>query len=144
MNRYDAAKASGHDFKLFLSLDMSYVSFLRNKIYNNYSYYSSLPCSSPDNAQAVRNLVAAHISHPNQLQYNGRAFVSTFAGESCTFGQDSVPDGWKSQFVQHPQMQGKIYFVPAFFINPTQFTEFADVMDGDFNVCLSDFVEKSI
>ncbi|KAF8798939.1 glycoside hydrolase family 71 protein [Phlegmacium glaucopus] len=113
---YDAAKQSGLDFKLFLSLDMS-----------------SFPCNSPTDARTLRNLVNTYISHPNQLQYASRAFVSTFSGENCKFGQGSVPDGWKSQFSKHPDLDGKIYFVPAFFIDPASFTDFADVMDGDFN-----------
>lgn len=96
--------------------------------------FSSLPCASPNDAQTLRNLVNTYVSHPNQLQYASRAFVSTFSGETCTFGQSSVPDGWKSQFSQHPDLAGKIYFVPAFFIDPATFTDFADVMDGDFNV----------
>jgi len=95
---------------------------------------SSFPCDSPNDAQNLRNIVNTHVSHPNQLQYASRAFVSTFAGESCNFGQGSVPDGWKNQFTRHPDLQGKIYFVPAFFIDPTRFKDFADVMDGDFNV----------
>jgi glucan endo-1,3-alpha-glucosidase len=68
------------------------------------------------------------------LQYESRAFVSTFAGETCTFGQSSVPDGWSSQFSNHPDLRGKIYFVPSFFIDPSSFSDFADVMDGEFNV----------
>jgi glucan endo-1,3-alpha-glucosidase len=84
----------------------------------------------------LRNLVSTYISHPNQLQYASRAFVSTFAGESCTFGQASVPEGWSSQFSNHPDLSGKIFFVPAFFIDPTSFANFADVMDGEFNVRL--------
>ncbi|EDR13362.1 glycoside hydrolase family 71 protein [Laccaria bicolor S238N-H82] len=113
---YQAALQSGLDFKLFLSLDMSV-----------------LPCGSPADAQALRNLVKAHITHPNQFQYKGRAFVSTFAGETCQFGQGSVADGWKTQFTRSPDLQGQIYFVPAFFIDPATFGNFADVMDGDFN-----------
>ncbi|TFK74888.1 hypothetical protein BDN72DRAFT_759041 [Pluteus cervinus] len=113
---FNAALQSGLDFKLFLSLDMS-----------------SLLCASPQDAQSLRNLVLAHITHPNQLQYNNRAFVSTFSGESCNFGEGSASQGWASQFVNHPDLQGKIYFVPAFFIDPTKFVDFKDVMDGDFN-----------
>jgi len=113
---YTAAKQSGLGFKLFLSLDMS-----------------SLPCTSPNDATNLRNLVSTYISHPNQLQYESRAFVSTFAGESCTFGQSSVPEGWSSQFSNHPDLSGKIYFVPAFFIDPSTFSNFANVMDGEFN-----------
>ncbi|KAF9483528.1 glycoside hydrolase family 71 protein [Pholiota conissans] len=113
---YHAAQQSNIGFKLFLSLDMS-----------------SLPCATTEDGQKIRDLVNAYVSHPNQLQYESRAFVSTFAGESCQFGQGSVLDGWKSQFTQHPDLQGKIYFVPAFFIDPATFKDFSDVMDGDFN-----------
>jgi len=113
---YTAAEQSGLGFKLFLSLDMS-----------------SLPCTSPSNAQTLRNLVNTYVSHPNQLQYASRAFVSTFSGESCKFGQASIPNGWTTQFSQHPELKGKIYFVPAFFIDPSTFADFTDVMDGDFN-----------
>ncbi|RDB17844.1 Glucan endo-1,3-alpha-glucosidase agn1 [Hypsizygus marmoreus] len=113
---YTAAQQSGLDFKLFLSLDMT-----------------SFPCASATDAQTLRDLVLAHISHPNQLQYDSRAFVSSFAGETCTFGQGSAPDGWKNEFTKHPDLAGKIYFVPSFFIDPAKFGDFRDVMDGDFN-----------
>ncbi|PPQ91664.1 hypothetical protein CVT25_012877 [Psilocybe cyanescens] len=113
---YTAAEQSNLDFKLFLSLDMS-----------------SFPCASPNDAQALRNLVNAHASHPNQLQLESKAFVSTFSGEACNFGQGSAANGWKTQFTQHPDLQGKIHFVPSFFVDPSTFKDFADVMDGDFN-----------
>jgi glucan endo-1,3-alpha-glucosidase len=98
--------------------------------------HSALPCASPTDAQALRTLVNTNAAHPNQLQYDTRAFVSTFAGETCTFGQSSVPNGWATQFAGNPELKGKIYFVPAFFVDPVKFAEFGDVMDGDFNVCL--------
>jgi glucan endo-1,3-alpha-glucosidase len=74
------------------------------------------------------------MSHPNQLQYASQAFVSTFAGETCTFGQGSVSHGWSSQFSNHPDLSGKINFVPAFFVDPSTFVNFADVIHGAFNV----------
>ncbi|RXW22872.1 hypothetical protein EST38_g2977 [Candolleomyces aberdarensis] len=113
---YQAALESKLDFKLFLSLDMA-----------------SLPCNSAENAQYLRKLVLAHVDHPNQLKYDNRAFVSTFAGENCQFGQGGVEYAWKTQFTQHPELQGKIYFVPSFFIDPARFGSFNGVMDGDFN-----------
>ncbi|KAF9452895.1 glycoside hydrolase family 71 protein [Macrolepiota fuliginosa MF-IS2] len=113
---YEAAKRSGLDFKMFISLDMT-----------------SFPCGSPDDANRLREFVKPFFNHPNQLQYDSRAFVSTFAGETCTFGQANVVDGWKSQFVKQGDMQNKIYFVPAFFVDPTKFGDFSDVIDGDFN-----------
>jgi glucan endo-1,3-alpha-glucosidase len=93
-----------------------------------------MPCASPSDAQTLRNLVNTFVSHPNQLQYQSRAFVSTFAGEICNFGQGSVADGWKNEFSSHSDLQGKIYFVPSFFMDPARFSDFNNVMDGAFNV----------
>jgi hypothetical protein len=106
------------------------------------SRVSALACATVDDGAALRTRVTNFISRPNYLQRNGKAFVSTFAGEKCTFGQGSVGDGWKTQFAQHPDLQGKMEFVPAFFIDPATFSpQFSGVMDGDFNVsdCLSAF-----
>lgn len=38
--------------------------------------------------------VRQYHTHPNSFFYNGRYFVSTFAGESQSFGEGSVNDGW--------------------------------------------------
>lgn len=73
------------------------------------------------------------------MKVNGAVFASTFSGETCTFGQDSVPDGWRSQFTQHSDLTGQnaVYFVPSFFIDPSTFNQYDGVMDGDFNVSSS-------
>ncbi|KAF5315005.1 hypothetical protein D9619_007104 [Psilocybe cf. subviscida] len=92
---------------------------------------TSLGCASPADAQTLRDLVTSHANHPNQLMYSGRAFVSTFAGANCNFGQGSAAQGWKSQFTQ--PLSGKIYFVPSFFVDPATLKDFAGVMDGDCN-----------
>lgn len=113
---YEAAQQSGLDFKLFLSLDMT-----------------SLACATADNAQSIRSWVQTYLTHSNQLMYDSRALVSTFSGETCTFGQSSVAEGWKSQFVQHSDLQGQIFFVPSFFVDPSTFSDYKDVMDGDYN-----------
>lgn len=104
----------------------------------------SYPCASPSDADALRSLVATYITHPSQLQYNVRPLVSTFAGETCAFGQASPAEGWKTQFAQHPDLQGKISFVPSFMIDPTKFGDFAGVMDGAFNVGASIFMVEYI
>ncbi|KAI0661905.1 glycoside hydrolase [Cubamyces menziesii] len=114
-NAYQAAEQLNSNFKLFFSLDMS-----------------SFPCTTPDDATTLRNLVTQFASRPAQLQVDGKAFVSTFAGESCTFGSGDVPSGWRSQFTQHPDTSGKIHFVPSFFVDPATFNTFTGVMDGDF------------
>jgi glucan endo-1,3-alpha-glucosidase len=136
---YAAAAQSKLDFKLFISLDMSFV-FIAPCINNQLIIgFSSFPCSSPQDAQVLRNLVSTYLSHPNQLQYDSRPVVSTFAGESCTFGQGSPAEGWQTQFVS---ALGKVYFIPSFFVDPNNFRDFSNVMDGDFNVRIQYVVEQ--
>src|SRR5882672_3226000 len=67
-----------------------------------------------------------------QFMLNNRAFVSTFAGENCNFGRANAVDGWSSEFAQHPDLAGRIHFVPSFFVDPNRFSEFRSVMDGAF------------
>ncbi|KAH9854653.1 glycoside hydrolase [Lenzites betulinus] len=117
---FQAAQESGADFKLFLSIDMAAIGAVKN-------------CNSPDTAAFIRGLTTAAIGGAAQLTVDGKAFVSTFAGESCTFGEADVFTGWNKQFTQHPDLAGKIHFVPSFFIDIQQFRNFKDVMDGDFN-----------
>ncbi|KAK7469233.1 hypothetical protein VKT23_003722 [Stygiomarasmius scandens] len=121
---YQAALQSGLAFKMFLSLDMS-----------------SLPCASTSDAQSLRSLVLKFSSHPNQLVYSKPAsnsgnplpLVSTFAGETCTFGLDTPANAWRSQFTENDELKDKITFVPSFFIDPGSFKDFEGVMDGDFH-----------
>jgi len=72
------------------------------------------------------------MNKPAQFKFNGHAFVSTFAGENCNFGRSNAIDGWSAEFTQHPDLAGKIHFVPAFFVDPNQFGDFHAVMDGAF------------
>ena len=59
-------------FKLFISFDMAVMS----------------------DVNVLINYVKQYVSHPSSFFYNNRYFVSTFAGESQTFGEGSVNDGW--------------------------------------------------
>ncbi|CDO71437.1 Glycoside Hydrolase Family 71 protein [Trametes cinnabarina] len=117
---YQAAEELGGGFKLFLSLDMAAIGGQMN-------------CNSPDTATWLRNLTTTFITKTNQLMVDGKALVSTFAGESCTFGEQDVPTGWRVHFTQHPDIAGNIHFVPAFFVDIQQFKNYAGIMDGDFN-----------
>ncbi len=94
-NAFQAAGQLNSAFKLFLSFDMT-------------SYH----CASATDADPIRNLTLQYASHPSQLQVDGKAFVSSFSGETCTFGQGDVPGGWRTEFTQHPDVAGKIHFVP--------------------------------
>ncbi|OBZ69002.1 Glucan endo-1,3-alpha-glucosidase agn1 [Grifola frondosa] len=115
---FQAAQNANSGFKLFFSFDMSV-----------------LPCNTPDGATTLRNFITTFSTHPNQFTMNGKVFASTFAGESCQFGQDTVADGWRSQFTQHPDLTGQnaVFFVPSFFVDPSTFPTFTGVMDGDYN-----------
>lgn len=98
---------------------------------------SVLPCDSPAGAATLRNYVTTYANHPAQLRVNDKAFVSTFAGETCTFGQGSVGAGWASQFKNHPGLSGEnaIHFSPSFFVDPARYaSQFGDVLDGAFSV----------
>lgn len=72
------------------------------------------------------------MNKPAQFKFNGLAFVSTFSGENCNFGRGNAIDGWSAEFTQHPDLAGKIHFVPAFFVDPNRFGDFHTVMDGAF------------
>jgi glucan endo-1,3-alpha-glucosidase len=95
---------------------------------------SSLPCSGPNDAATLRQYITTYATHPNQLIYKGRVYASTFAGESCTFGQSSVAAGWSSQFIQQLTGANTVFFVPSFFVDPNTFSTFNGVMDGALNV----------
>ena len=56
---------------------------------------SSLPCSSADDAHALQEYIRTYSNATDYFRYDGRGLVSASAGEACTFGQDSVDDGWK-------------------------------------------------
>ena len=77
-----------------------------------------MACASPNDAAALRNYVTTYASHPNQFKYNGKVFVSTFAGDQCAFGQGSVTQGWKSQFIDQLTGPNAVFFVPSFFVDP--------------------------
>ncbi|KDQ23206.1 glycoside hydrolase family 71 protein [Pleurotus ostreatus PC15] len=99
------------NFKLFISFDMT-----------------SIPCSSADNADAMHELIAKYRLHPSQLQYKGGPLVSTFGGEHCYFGKESVNEGWASVMKRdHPGCT----FIPSFFIQPAASKDYS-VLDGIF------------
>jgi len=57
-------------------------------------YPSSIPGGSGEDAEFLRQYLEPVGHHPNQFSYRGRALVSTFAGDQCTFGQNSLAAGW--------------------------------------------------
>ena len=116
---YSAAESAGSSFKLFLSFDMT-----------------ALSCNTSSDANTLVNYTKTYASHTAQFKYNGKAFVSTFSGESCTFGQDTVGDGWQNEYKKQLSGSSSAYFVPAFFVDPSTFQSsgLSQSMDGAFNV----------
>ncbi|KLO14581.1 glycoside hydrolase [Schizopora paradoxa] len=114
---YSAAEATGTGFKLFISLDMS-----------------SLPCTSAADATSLQPYVTNYTSHPNQLKYDNKVFLSTFAGETCLFGQATTAQGWTT-FLSPLTGTNAVFFVPSFFSDPTTWssTGVLNVMDGGFS-----------
>ncbi|KZT55640.1 glycoside hydrolase family 71 protein [Calocera cornea HHB12733] len=107
-----AAATNYPNFKLFLSADMS-----------------SLSGSSTGDATNLANQVKQFASHPNQLKYNNGIVLSTFSGESSSFGQGSVNAGWQSVI---SQIGTPVTFIPAWFVDPSTFGNYP-VLSGAFN-----------
>lgn len=81
VSRYNANltnSTSESTFKLFLSFNMS-----------------SLLCSSAEDSHALQEYINTYSNATDYFRNDGRRLVSASAGETCTFGQDSVDDGWK-------------------------------------------------
>ncbi|KAH9966281.1 glycoside hydrolase family 71 protein [Russula compacta] len=93
---YAAALQLETNFKLFLSFDMTCI-----------------PGESEADAESLRQYLELVGRHPNQFLYHGRALVSTFAGDQCTFGQLQL---WRALERVCP-----VHLVPAFFIDPTRY-----------------------
>ncbi|KAI0316034.1 glycoside hydrolase [Amylostereum chailletii] len=95
---------------------------------------SSLPpCASSSDAAALRTYVTTYANHSTQSFYQNRVYVSTFAGQTCTFGQGSVASGWSSQFTSALTGTNAVYLVPSFFVDPSTFNTYNGIMDGALN-----------
>ncbi|RSH78984.1 uncharacterized protein EHS24_001910 [Apiotrichum porosum] len=111
---YAVAESAG-SFKMFLSFDMT-----------------SMSCSSASDATTLVNLVKAYASSSAQATVNGAVLVSTFSGESCTFGTGSL-NGWQTAFIDVLSAGGiTVEFVPAVFSSTSSFSSYT-WMDGEFN-----------
>lgn len=118
-NAYAAAQSTMPAFKLFISFDMT-----------------SLPCASSGDANRIRAYLTRYAAHPSQLVVGGRAFVSTFAGQTCTFGMGvDVNTAW-TRVVKSNGVNS--YFVPSFFVDPNTFSQYT-VIDGAYQVCSFSF-----
>lgn len=98
--------------------------------------FSVLSCASTGDATNLANWVGTYATHPNQFTYppsNPKAFLSTFSGSSCTFGQSNAGNGWA---YLRSKLTGKnsTYFIPAYFVDPATFNSsgLASSFDGAF------------
>ena len=110
-NAYNAAQNVG--FKVFLSFDMT-----------------SFPCQGAGDVNVIRSYVHDYSGHPAQLQIDGKMFVTTFAGEYCTFGTGDVNQGWLNAVKNDLPLTS---FVPAFFVDPGSLGGYS-ALDGIFSV----------
>ena len=90
------AAARGSRFKLFISFDMAYLFSFSLPTYPiaHDILDRVIPCGSRADAERVRKYITGYWSHPNQMKFNDRMVVSTFAGESCRFGTNDLNQGW--------------------------------------------------
>ncbi|KAH9856724.1 glycoside hydrolase family 71 protein [Lenzites betulinus] len=111
---YAAASESDYPFKLCLSFDMS-----------------SMRASSREDAYLLKDYIAIVAKHPRQLLYDGKALVSTFAGQDSLFGHSTLHEAW--QFVKDTlEETTPIHLIPSFFIDPRRYPDIP-AMDGYFN-----------
>ncbi|PRP75351.1 putative kinesin K39 [Planoprotostelium fungivorum] len=92
---WDAAEALGTDFKLFFSADMT--------------------GSMVNNPNDVINMVSRYHNRTNTLKIDGKVFLSTFVGQSASFGRPSPQEGWQNAVFDPLRSQGiEVYFIPFF------------------------------
>ena len=113
---------------------------------------SSIPGESETDAEFLRQYLELVGHHPNQFSYQGRAVVSTFAGDQCRFGQASPAAGWRvartalervcpvsltltsGTFCNHVEADDRqLHFIPAFFFDPARDPALGSI-DGLFDV----------
>ncbi|RUS25451.1 glycosyl hydrolase family 71-domain-containing protein [Jimgerdemannia flammicorona] len=90
---YQAAAELGTGFKLFISADTS----------------------SLVDPVLIQHVVTRYASHPNQLFYNGKQFLSTFLGQDAPFD-------WQTQVLNPLSSSGNpVYFMPNFVVSGDHF-----------------------
>ncbi|KAI0674056.1 glycoside hydrolase family 71 protein [Trametes maxima] len=102
-------------FKLFLSFDMS-----------------SFPCLNASDAEPLQTYIKTYANNTSQMTYHGRVLVSTFAGEACTFGADSLNQAWADVLKPGNGTLPDVWFIPSFSVDPTTFSNLT-VIDGAFH-----------
>ncbi|KAF8150452.1 glycoside hydrolase family 71 protein [Mycena galopus ATCC 62051] len=112
---FEAAASSSEPFSLFISFDMS-----------------SIPAGSESDVELLCSYLTAFGKHPKMFRYRGKVLVSSFAGQTATFGQNGDLDKAWSFAKNAMQNIVPIYFIPAFFVDPARYPEIS-ALDGVFN-----------
>lgn len=86
-------------------------------------FYRVIPCESRADAERIRKYVKNYQSHPNQMKFNDRIVVSTFAGESCRFGTNTLNRGW-SETLKSADMPPVLPLTPLGLFAPLSITFF--------------------
>ncbi|QRV75654.1 alpha-1,3-glucanase [Ceratobasidium sp. AG-Ba] len=109
---YDAAARVAPNFKLSISLD-----------------FNSLACQTVSDGQyIINNFITPLKSHSQRYIYGGKTFLSTFAGQQCSFGQGSADAGFKWLLANAGT---PIYFIPNIQIgDATQLKSTWNFIDG--------------
>ncbi|KAI0048810.1 glycoside hydrolase family 71 protein [Auriscalpium vulgare] len=111
---YAAALDTRSEMKLFLSFDMT-----------------SIPAGEASDIELIKSYVRLFGHHPNQFRYEGKVFISTFAGDQSTFGSASLDKAW-ALVKTHLEDIAPIHLVPAFFMDPASYPSTSSI-DGIFH-----------
>ncbi|PAV24279.1 glycoside hydrolase family 71 [Pyrrhoderma noxium] len=119
LRRYRSGQGQGQgsekrEFKLFFSFDMS-----------------SIPSSCPEDINHLKAYIEKFATSEHYLRYEGRALISTFAGETSLFGCKDVDSAWCLVRSEVEEIC-PIFFMPCFFIDPGLFPGMT-CLDGAFN-----------
>lgn len=120
---YDVARSIGGKFALFPSFDMG-----------------TIPCGQESDGDMLRAFVLRYHDHSNQLVFRGHPVVSSFGGQFCTFGQETVNDGWKRVMKRNLPA---VHFIASFFMDPGIYGSM-DSVDGAFSVSRISLYGKKI
>jgi len=95
---YNAAAASGTNFKMMLSFDIA-----------------EFNCGDTSRIGLFQQYLKDYLYHPAAAKVNGKSAVTTFMGQDCSFGQGSSNNGWATVFGANA---GNIYYMPAYTSDP--------------------------
>ncbi|KAL0478277.1 glucan endo-1,3-alpha-glucosidase [Acrasis kona] len=101
----------------------------------NFKLFFSFDMHRMGDPNAIVEWIRRFSNRPNTYKYNNKIFVSTFAGESQSFGESGPNEGWNNKIKNPLRNQGiEIFFVPAWTaMGPNNFFDRNWVVDGAFS-----------